>query len=66
MFFTQLWWRPLLGVRMDLGEWICHVLSEEMSFQAFFLPHGPIITKTKKNRKQSQMKHFEKHGLEIG
>ncbi len=35
----------------------------------FFLPYGPMLTKTKKNRKKSKILHFEKqkkkNGLEI-
>ena len=26
----------------------------------FFLPYGPMLTKTKKNRKKSKMQNFEK------
>ncbi len=35
-------------VGMNYLEGICYVLSEEMSFEVFFLPCGPMLMKTKK------------------
>ncbi len=35
-FFEQFWQRPSPGVWKNLGEWICWILSGEMSFDAFF------------------------------
>ncbi len=47
---------------MNFWECISHVIPEEMPFEVFFLPYGPMLTKTKKkkNHNKSKMQNFEK------
>ncbi len=62
---THLGQRASLEVCMNLWKWICYVLSEEMSFE-FFLPYGPMLTKTNNNRKKiKHAKCWKKIGLEM-
>ncbi len=44
---------------MNFWEWLCYVLTEEMSFD-IFLPYGPMLTETKKNGKKAKIQNFEK------
>ncbi len=50
----------------DFLEWICFVLSEEMSFEVFFLLCGPMLTKTKTFVKNQKSKILKKGGVAMG
>ncbi len=60
-----IWYRPSLEA-LTFWEWICYVLSEEMSFEVF-PPYNNMLTKTKKKIViKSKMQNFEKkNGVEI-